>query len=87
MDAIGGDADFGPHPEFAAVCELSRCVVQKNCTVEFGQESLRSDRVLGNDALGMAGTVLVDMVENRVPGKSIELPISLQLREPLASVN
>ena len=34
-----------------------------------------------------AATVLVDMVENRNAGKSIELPISLKLRESLASRN
>ena len=62
----GGDADLRAETELAAVGELGRGVPDHDRAVDPVQEIFGRRGILGDDRLGMAGAVSLDMVDRRV---------------------
>src|SRR3546814_6876259 len=63
VQASRRDADLCPQAEFAAVGELGRGVVHDDRAVDIGQESFGHRRILGDDRVGVAARMRVDMRE------------------------
>jgi hypothetical protein len=49
----GGDADFRPHPELAAIRELGRGIAHQDRRIEPFKEPRCRGVILGQDRLGM----------------------------------
>jgi hypothetical protein len=61
MQPPGGDADLGTEPELAPIGELGRSVMQNDGRIDFAQEPLRGLAVVGDDCVGVARSVALDM--------------------------
>src|SRR5204862_238269 len=62
MHASRRDADLGTEAKLAAIGELRRGVVQDDGGVDLTQEAFRGCSILGNDAVGVVGTVCLGML-------------------------
>ena len=63
MQLARGNADLGPHAEFAAVGKLRRRVVQHDGAIDSFEKCLRRFLVARNDGIGMARAVPVHMAQ------------------------
>src|SRR2546423_274385 len=61
VKSAGGDADLGAEPEFPAIGELCRCVMQHDCGIDLIEEPARGGFVFGYDRIGAMRTVIVNM--------------------------
>ena len=64
MEAPGGDADFRPEAELAAVSILRRRVPENDGAIHRGEKRFGALFVFRDDALGVVGRVLVDMSDS-----------------------
>jgi hypothetical protein len=63
MKPTGRDADFAPEPEFAAIGELGRRIVQYNGAIDLAKKTRRDIRVFGYNTFGMSGGIPGDVVD------------------------
>src|SRR5690606_27754933 len=66
VDAVGGNADLGAEAILEAVSKPRRGIDHHRAGIDLGEETSRPRPVLGDDALGVAGAVLADVVHGVV---------------------
>lgn len=68
MDFSGRDSDFGPESEAVSVGESGRAVPEDVGGIDGGEECFGGGFVFGDDGIGVAGTVAVDMAHGLIGG-------------------
>src|SRR5690554_1915926 len=66
VDLVSGDADLGPQTILKAIGKAGRGVDHHRTGVHLGQEPAGTGVVLGNDAVGMLGTVTIDVLDGTI---------------------